>query len=87
MRVGYSVSKTLTFCGLALVHGFGGFPAGTPPRLWVAPMLQILQAGAWAAVTFCVLRGLPVMVHSVRQYWTPGRSRPIRSSPAHPRVA
>lgn len=88
MRVGYSVSKTTAFCGLALAHAFAGFPAGSGRALAVTPMLEILQVGAWMAVIFCVLRGLPVIVHSLKQYWdSPGRAQPMRPSPDHPHAA
>lgn len=69
MRVGYTVSKTTTFCGLALAHAFGGFPAGTALRGAVAPMQSIFVATAWVAVGFCLARGLPVLVHAARRYW------------------
>lgn len=73
MRVGYSVSKVVTFCGLALAQAFSGFPAGTARAGAVAPMMDVLQVSAWMAVAFCVLRGLPVIVHALRQYWrSPG---------------
>jgi len=32
-------------------------------------MMDILRVGAWITVAFCVLRGLPVILHAVRQYW------------------
>ena len=69
MRVGYTVSKTTTFCGLALAHAFGGFPAGTALHEAVAPMLSVFAATAWVAVGFCLARGLPVLVHAGRRYW------------------
>lgn len=69
MRVGYTVSKTTTFCGLALVHAFGGFPAGTTLHGAVAPLRSIFAVTAWVAVGFCLARGLPVLVHAARRYW------------------
>jgi len=78
MRVGYSASKIAAFCGLALVHAGSGFPAKTPLGGAVAPLWSALGAVAWIAVAFCVLRGLPVVVHSLRHYWRPV---PIRTSP------
>ena len=71
MRVGYSISKTVTFCGLALAQAFGGFSADTAYAGLVAPMLAALRVTAWIAVILCVFRGLPVIVHSVRHYWGP----------------
>jgi CDP-diacylglycerol---glycerol-3-phosphate 3-phosphatidyltransferase len=71
MRVGYSIAKTTTFCGLALAQAFGGFPAATKYAGLVPPMTTALRVTAWMAVIFCVLRGLPVIMHSVRHYWGP----------------
>jgi phosphatidylglycerophosphate synthase len=58
MRVGYSASKVVTFCGLAVVQalGTGG------------PVLDWLRATAWLAVVLCVLRGVPVIAGSLRRY-------------------
>lgn len=69
MRVGYAVSKVVTFCGLALAHAFSAFPAAMPLSRSVAPLMGILRVSAWITVAFCVLRGLPVIMHAARQYW------------------
>jgi len=69
MRVGYAVSKVATFCGLALAHAFNAFPVDTPLSRAVPPMMDVLRVGAWITVAFCVLRGVPVILHAVRQYW------------------
>jgi CDP-diacylglycerol--glycerol-3-phosphate 3-phosphatidyltransferase len=77
MRTGYAVTKTTTFCGLALAQAFGGFPHTTPLARAVPSMMMALQVTAWLAVAFCVFRGLPVIIHSLRQYWgTPAAARP-----------
>jgi CDP-diacylglycerol---glycerol-3-phosphate 3-phosphatidyltransferase len=68
MRVGYSISKTTTFCGLALAQALGGFPAEAGR---VTTMTAACRVTAWMAVIFCVLRGIPVIVRSVRNYWGP----------------
>ena len=68
MRTGYAATKTITFCGLALVQGLAGLPPGT----WhaaAAPLLRWLQLVAWLAVAFCVFRGLPVIIRSLRRHW------------------
>lgn len=78
MRVGYSASKLLTFCGLALTQAFGGFPEGSGSARAAVPMLAGFRALAWVAVVFCVFRGLPVIIHSLRHYW---------GTPAAPRAA
>ena len=74
MRTGYAVTKVTTFCGLALAQALSGFPAGTR---WAQPVMTVLRGVAWLAVVFCVFRGLPVIVSSLRRYWgTPTSSRP-----------
>jgi phosphatidylglycerophosphate synthase len=75
MRVGYSASKVITFCGLALAQAFAGFPAGSTPARTASPLLAAVRIVAWIAVGFCVFRGLPVIIRSLRRYWgTPAPS-------------
>jgi CDP-diacylglycerol--glycerol-3-phosphate 3-phosphatidyltransferase len=74
MRVGYSVGKVVTFCGLALAWAMSGVPAGTGVGGAAAAMMGPLRVAAWATVTICVVRGLPVIVGSLYRYW--GRSQP-----------
>ncbi len=69
MRVGYSVVKITTFCGLALAQALDAFLAEVGGRGAVAPMTGALRVVAWVAVLLCVLRGLPVIVPALRQYW------------------
>lgn len=69
MRTGYAVTKVLTFCGLALVQGLSGFPQKTAVAQIVPSMMVGLHLTAWLAVLFCVFRGLPVIVSSLRRYW------------------
>ena len=70
MRTGYSLSKVTTFCGLALVHALaGGAAIGDGSGL--ASLTTGLQVVAWLAVLFCVFRGVPVIVGSLRRYWVP----------------
>lgn len=69
MRVGYSITKTITFCGLALAQAFGGFAPGSAYARLAPPMMAGLRISAWMAVIFCVLRGLPVIIHAMRHYW------------------
>lgn len=68
MRTGYSVTKVVTFCGLALVLalGDGALPAWTAAT---DTLHRVFRVTAWAALAFCVLRGLPVIVRSLRNYW------------------
>jgi hypothetical protein len=69
MRTGYAVSKVITFCGLALLQAFQGFPAGSRLVMVTAPMSGALQVIAWVAVGFCVLRGVPVISHWFKESW------------------
>jgi phosphatidylglycerophosphate synthase len=69
MRTGYAVTKVVTFCGLTLTGALSGFP-GTPYVRAVPAMMSSLRVTAWLAVAFCVFRGLPVIVHSLREYWS-----------------
>lgn len=69
MRVGYSVSKVATFCGLALAQACRGYPVETWLGRAVAPMTAVVGVIAWVAVGFCVLRGLPVIMHALRRHW------------------
>lgn len=75
MRTGYAVSKVLTFCGLALAQALTGFPdfAGAVPT-----MMVVLRVLAWVAVAFCVFRGLPVIISSLRRYWGTPSGPPTR---------
>jgi hypothetical protein len=44
-------------------------------------MMTVLHAIAWLAVAFCVFRGLPVIISSLRRYWgTPAASARETSS-------
>jgi phosphatidylglycerophosphate synthase len=69
MRTGYAVTKVVTFCGLALAQSFSGFPPGTAAARMVPAMMNGLRVTAWLAVLFCIFRGLPVIVSSLRRYW------------------
>jgi phosphatidylglycerophosphate synthase len=61
MRTGYSVIKIVTFCGLALVHA----------NIGLSEMTTGLRVLAWLTVMICVVRGLPVIVGSLRRWWVP----------------
>lgn len=78
MRTGYAVSKVITFCGLALAQALAGFPdlSGAVPT-----MLTVLRVMAWVAVAFCVFRGLPVIISSLRRYWGAPVTSPLAGSP------
>ncbi len=74
MRVGYSASKVITFCGLALAQALGGFTANARLVAVSGDMMTVFRVTAWAAVVFCVFRGLPVIIHWLKEYW--GRPAP-----------
>jgi CDP-diacylglycerol---glycerol-3-phosphate 3-phosphatidyltransferase len=85
MRTGYAVTKVLTFCGLALAQAFSGFPSESAPARAVPRMMTVLLVTAWLAVGFCVFRGLPVIIHSLRHYWSaaPGQVGGRKPAPSH----
>ena len=81
MRTGYSISKTATFCGLSLVLALRAAPG--PKAAALAGSLEtVCVQVAWIALGFCLLRGLPVVIHSFRYEWPGAR----RSGPAAGRL-
>ena len=80
MRVGYSVSKIVAFCGLALVRALRGMPPESAGGRAAPALLQGAQLVAWIAVGFCVFRGLPVIIRALRRYW--GTPTPAQPSPS-----
>jgi len=68
MRTGYAVGKVTGFCGLALVRAVAGFSGETTLHGTVAPMMAALGVVVWITLGFCVLRGLPVIVGSLRRH-------------------
>ena len=69
MRTSYAIAKIVTFCGLALVQAWADFPHESIQGRAAASLLVTLRTAAWLTVVLCVLRGLPVIVGSVRRYW------------------
>jgi phosphatidylglycerophosphate synthase len=69
MRSGYAVTKVATFCGLALTQAFGGISPATAMSRMAPAMLEVFRVTAWLAVAFCIFRGLPVIISSLRRYW------------------
>jgi phosphatidylglycerophosphate synthase len=79
MRSGYAITKVVTFCGLALVQALRtgpGVATGHPGTT----ALAALGVLAWVSVGFCVLRGLPVLGHALRQYRPAWGNRPPRQT-------
>jgi phosphatidylglycerophosphate synthase len=70
MRTGYSVTKVVTFTGLALALAWRHLPVTSPYHARAEPLLTAMQWLAWVALAFCVLRGLPVIIRSLRRYWS-----------------
>lgn len=66
MRVGYSLSKILAFGVLATGEALGG-SAGSAGL--GATLVGVGAVLAWVAVGFCLLRGLPVVVHGFKEHW------------------
>jgi phosphatidylglycerophosphate synthase len=69
MRTAYAVAKITTFCGLALVQACADFPTESVPGRLAGTLLALLRPAAWVTVVLCVVRGLPVIVGSLRRYW------------------
>lgn len=69
MRTGYAVTKVIAFCGLALTRAFAGFGPETRVAAAAPSLLRALQYVTWAAVFFCVFRGLPVIIRTLKDYW------------------
>jgi hypothetical protein len=57
------VTKVTAFCGLALTRALAGM--GPPTH----KLLTNFQGVTWLAVFFCVFRGLPVIVRTLKDYW------------------
>jgi phosphatidylglycerophosphate synthase len=75
MRTGYSVSKVIAFCGLALARAWADPPSASAFGVEIAPTLAALHAIAWLAALLCVLRGLPVIVGFLPTLATTGSRR------------
>ena len=73
MRTAYAVAKIATFCGLALVQACAAFPPESVLKRAGAPLLAALRPAAWLTVVLCVVRGLPVIVGSLRRHWQRAR--------------
>jgi phosphatidylglycerophosphate synthase len=68
MRIGYSVGKTTTFCGLGLARALSGFPAGSVWGRLAPPLLAVAGVAVWATVLLCLVRGAPVIVGGLRRH-------------------
>jgi CDP-diacylglycerol--glycerol-3-phosphate 3-phosphatidyltransferase len=71
MRTAYGVSKVMAFCGLALAQVFRSLPGpAITHQAW-----KVGQVMAWVCMALCVVRGLPVIVQGLQQYWVTSRPR------------
>jgi phosphatidylglycerophosphate synthase len=77
MRTGYSASKIVTFCGLALAHALSGLPSAGILAEAEGTFIGTLRLTAWLTVVLCVARGLPVISGSLRQYWSRTQPDPV----------
>jgi phosphatidylglycerophosphate synthase len=67
MRSSYGIAKVIAFCGLTLSFAFAGYPQESRMQELSHPMLSILQVIAWIAVGLCIIRGLPVIIGTIRR--------------------
>jgi hypothetical protein len=69
MRTAYAAAKIATFCGLALVQACADLPPESASGRVAGSLLAALHPAAWLTMILCVVRGLPVIVGSLRRYW------------------
>jgi len=57
LRASYAVVKAVAFTLLAATHALqtGGHP-------WASPLLTAARGAAWLGLSFCLLRGIPVLI-------------------------
>jgi phosphatidylglycerophosphate synthase len=85
MRVGYSIGKVTTFCGLGLVWALGRSPAGSFSAGISATMHLVVEMMLPATVLLCLLRGVPVIAGGLRHALS--RAEPAARGPALERPA
>ena len=69
MRTGYAMSKTTVFAGFALEQALAAFPPGSVAWINAMALRAVLPGVAWVALGFCLLRGMPVVGHTLRHHW------------------
>jgi phosphatidylglycerophosphate synthase len=69
MRTGYAISKTTVFAGFALEQALAAFPPGSAAWINAMALRAVLSPVAWVALGFCLLRGMPVVGHTLRYHW------------------
>lgn len=70
MRGTYSTFKIISFCGLSLVVALQNYPPGSGASAAAGTWLQVFQITSWIAAAFCVVRGSPVIIGSIRRSLT-----------------
>ena len=78
MRSGYSVTKIVAFCGLALGFALSGFPEGGNLQSASEPVLRFSEFVAWVAVVISVVRGAPVILSGYRQMRESEKTKPLK---------
>lgn len=73
MRTGYAVNKLVSFAGLALTHSLGAYAGQGMIALDVVRSSSLIfNITSWIAVSFCLVRGAPVIIEAIP---LPGRHR------------
>lgn len=85
MRVGYSIAKVTTFCGLGLVWALSGAPAGSVSAGVAVAMHLVVEVMLPATVLLCLLRGVPVIAAGLARAVV--RAEPAARGPALKRPA
>ncbi|NIM92683.1 MAG: hypothetical protein GTO18_03075 [Anaerolineales bacterium] len=67
MRSSYGLFKIISFCGLSLGYALSGFPEGSRSWELSSPLVMIFNITSWIAVTFCILRGAPVILGAIQR--------------------
>lgn len=71
MRSTYGVSKLISFAGLAAAHTLAAYAArGVVSENTVSLVLTIFNVTTWISVTFCLVRGLPVIIEHMARYYS-----------------
>ena len=71
MRSTYGVSKLISFAGLAAAHTLAAYAArGVVSENTVSLALTIFNVTTWISVTFCLVRGLPVIIEHLAHHFS-----------------
>ncbi len=71
MRSTYGVSKLISFAGLAIAHTLAAYAVrGVVSENLVRLTLTIFNITTWISVTFCLVRGLPVIIEHLAHHYS-----------------